>query len=256
MARASVRERELAVRLAIGASRWRLIRQLLAESLVLAVAGAALGAGLAQVLSHALVVFLTTTDDPLILGIELNWMVLGFTAGVAIVTCLLFGLLPALRATNLAPAAVIRSGGRSMTAGPERFSLRRILVATQVAFSLVLLVGALLFARSLRNLTTTEAGFKAEGILTVSTDFSRAQIPVERRQEMFRDLYTRLSTLPGVVSAAQIWFTPVSGSGWNNDIGPDNTAAAASGKQSMFNRASPGYFRTMGTQLIAGRDVR
>ena len=141
-----------------------------------------------------------------------------------------------------------------MTAGPERFSLRRILVATQVAFSLILLVGALLFARSLHNLTTTEAGFKAEGILTVSTDFSRANFPLERRQEVFRELYSHLSTVPGVQSAAQVWFTPVSGSGWDNEIGPDNTRAASSGKESWFNRVAPGYFRTMGTPFVAGRD--
>src|SRR5207253_2701701 len=129
----------------------------------------------------------------------------------------------------------IRSGGRSVTAGRDRFSLRRALVATQVALSLVLLVGALLFVRSLRNLMTTDAGFKPEGILTVTVDFSRAQFPKERRPEIYRELNEKLSTRPGVISAAQVFFTPVSGAGWNNDIGPDGTTAAASGKQSFFN---------------------
>lgn len=254
LARASVRERELAVQLAIGASRWRLIRQLLAESLLLAMAGAFLGALLAQVLSRALVAFMTTESEPLFLGTGLNWMVLGFTAALAISTCLLFGLLPALRATNLAPAAAIRSGGRGMTAGPERFSLRRLLVVTQVAFSLVLLAGALLFARSLYNLVTTEAGFKAEGVITVAIDLSRAQITQERRAGLYSELRSRLAAQPGVTAAAQIWITPISGEGWNNEIGPDNTAAASSGKVSWFNAAGPGYFSTMGTQLAAGRD--
>jgi len=219
LARASVREREIAVRLAIGASRWRLVRQLLAEGLLLAVAGAAVGAGLAQVLSRALVAFISTANSPLFVGLSMDWRVLGFSAALAMLTCLLFGLAPAMRATHVSPAAAIRSGGRSMTAGRDRFSLRRALVATQVALSLVLLVGALLFVRSLHNLLTTDAGFKAEGVLTVNLDFARAQYPKERRQAIYRELHDRLSTLPGVVSAAQVWFTPVSGSGWNNDIG-------------------------------------
>jgi predicted permease len=254
LARGSVREREIAVRLAMGASRWRLIRQLLAESLLLAAAGAALGAGLAQALSRSLVAFITSSNDPLFVGLSLDWRVLGFTAALGVLTCVLFGLIPALRATQLSPASAIRSGGRSMTAGRERFSLRRTLVATQVALSLVLLVGALLFVRSLRNLLTTQAGFKPEGVMSVSIDFSRANYLKERRLAVYRDLSDRLSSRQGVLSAAQILFTPVSGSGWNNDIGPDGSTAAASGKESYFNRVGPGYFHTMGTQLIAGRD--
>lgn len=254
LARASVRERELAVRLAIGASRWRLIRQLLVESFALAAAGALIGAVLAQTLSKGLVAFMTNENERLFLTVGLNWTVLGFTAGLAVLTCLLFGLLPAFRATSLAPAAVIRSGGRSITAGPERFSLRRLLVATQVAFSLVLLVGALLFARSLQKLVATEPGFRAEGVIVLSTDISRTQVPQERRQELYRELLSRLKTQPGVVAVAQTWIAPISGSGWNNEIGPDNTAAASSGKLSWFNSVGPGYFQTLGTQLIAGRD--
>ena len=254
LARASVREREIGVRLAIGASRWRLVRQLLGESLLLAAAGAALGIALARVLSRGLIAFINTTSEPLFVNLSTDWSVLGFTAALAILTCVLFGLIPALRATYLSPASAIRTGGRSMTAGRERFSLRRALVATQVALSLVLLVGALLFVRTLRNLLTTEAGFKAEGILSVNLDFARANYAKERRQAVYRDLHDRLSVLPGVISASQVWFTPLSGAGWNNDIGPDGTTAAASGKQANFNRIGAGYFATMGTRLIAGRE--
>ena len=254
LARASVREREVAVRLALGASRSRLVRQFLVESLLLAVAGAGMGALLAQVLSRGLVAFINTSNRPLFVGLAMDLRVLGFTIGLAVVTCLLFGLLPAMRATHLEPAASIRSGGRSMTAGRERFSLRRTLVAFQVALSLVLLVGALLFVRSLRNLLTMDAGFTAEGVLTVNVDFSKAQYPQDQRLEVFRGLMEKLSALPGVVSAAQVGFTPVSGSGWDNSIGPDGSTAAGSGKESMFNRASPGYFQTMGTRVIAGRE--
>ena len=254
LARASVREREIAVRLAIGASRGRLVRQLLAESLLLAVLGAVLGTALAQGLSRGLVAFLNTSNNPIFVGIGIDTRMLGFTATVAVTACLLFGLVPAFRATHLAPAAAMRGAGRGMTAGRERFSLRRALVATQVALSLVLLVGALLFVRSLRNLLAVDAGFHSEGTLSASLDLRRSEYTKERLPVVYRDLLERLSNRPGVVSAAQVWFTPVSGSGWNNSVGPDGAVAGGSGKESFFNRAGPGYFRTMGTPLVAGRD--
>jgi putative ABC transport system permease protein len=211
---------------------------------------------LAQVLSRGLIAFINTSNDPLFVGLGMDWRLLGFTAALAMLTCLLFGLAPALRATQMSPASAMRAGGRSVTSGPERFSLRRSLVATQVALSLVLLVGALLFVRTLRNLLTTEAGFNAQGVLAVSLDFGRAQYSKERRPVMYRELHDKLAALPGVISTAQVMMTPVSGSGWNNDIGPDGTPAAASGKLSFFNRVSPGYFKTMGTRLTAGREFK
>ena len=254
LARASVREREIGVRLAIGASRWQLVRQLLVESLLLAVGGTALGIGIAQVLSRALIAYISSENFPLYIGLGIDWRLLGFAALLAVSTCLLFGLMPALRATYLSPSNAIRTGGRSVSAGPERLSLRRALVVTQVALSLVLLVGALLFVRSLRNVLTTDAGFKPEGIMTVSLDFSHAQYPKDRRQALYRELQDRLATRPGVLSVGQVWFTPVSNAGWNNDIGPDGAVAASSGKESFFNMVGPGYFRTMGTGLLAGRE--
>lgn len=239
LARASVRERELAVRLAIGASRGRLVRQLLAESLLLAIVGAAFGAVLAQVLSRGLVAFLTTTSNRLFVGLGIDWRVLGFTAALAVATCLLFGLLPALRATRLAPASAMRAGGRGSTAGRERFGLRRALVSTQVALSLVLLVGALLFVRSLQKLLAVDPGFQSEGILAVSLDLRRPNYSEERLPVVYRDLLQRISTRPGVLSAAQVGMTPVSGSGWNQTVRPEGAGAAESGKNSFFNRASP-----------------
>jgi putative ABC transport system permease protein len=254
LARASVREPEIAVRLAIGASRWRLVRQLLAESLLLAVAGAALGAGVAFALSEALIGFISTPGNPIFVDARLDWRVLSFTAALAIVTCILFGLLPALRATYLAPSAAMRSGGRSTTAGRERVSLRRALVSTQVALSLVLLFGALLFVRSLHNLLTVDAGFQSQGILAANIDFAKLQYPEERRFAVYRELSERLSAIPGVTAVAQVSFTPMSGATWNNVIGPDNSPAVSSGKLSFFNLAGPGYFQTMRTRLMAGRE--
>jgi putative ABC transport system permease protein len=252
LARASVRQGEIAIRLAIGASRGRLVRQLLVESLLLAALGTALGVGLAQLLSRGLVNYMNTSNNPIFVGIGMDWHLFGFTAAIAVITCVLFGLAPALNATGLSPVAAIRAGGRSLTANRERFSLRRLLMVVQVAFSLVLLVGALLFVQSLHNLMTTNAGFHAEGVM--SAEIGYTEMPKARRQSLPRELLDRLSTRVGVVSAAQVGWTPVSGSGWNNDIGPDATTAAASGKNAFFNRAGPGYFRTMGTRVLAGRE--
>ncbi len=253
LARATVCEREFAVRLAIGASRGRLVRQLLTESLLLALAGAGIGAALAVALSRTLVVFISTSNNPLFVNLAPDWRMLSFTAGLSVLTCLLFGLLPALRATYLSPASTMRAGNRSFTTGRAQSSLRRTLVVAQVALSLVLLFGALLFVRSLNNLLTIDAGFRPEGILTVTIDFSKAQFPRARRSAVYRELRDRLSAIPGVVSTAQISFTPVSGGTWNNLAAPDE-APAARGKLTYINEAGPDYFTTMGTPLLAGRD--
>jgi putative ABC transport system permease protein len=253
LARATVREPEIAVRLAIGASRARLVCQLLAESLLLAGAGSALGVGLAMLLSRALVLFISTSNNPLFLDLTADWKMLGFTAALAVVTCLIFGLLPAWRATYLSPVAAMRAGGRTVTAGRDRWGLRRALVSTQVALSLVLVFGALLFERSLHNLLAVDMGFRAEGILSVDVDFTRAQYPRDQRLNVYKDLRDRLATLPGVASVAQVSFTPMSGGTWDNLVGADG-APGASGKQSYFNMAGPNYFRTMGIRLLAGRD--
>jgi predicted permease len=184
------------------------------------------------------------------MGLDLR--MLGFTAAMAVATCLLFGLLPALRATRVAPAAAMRAGGRGTTAGRERYGLRRALVTAQVALSLVLLVGALLFVRSLQKLLDVQPGFRPEGIVAVNIDISPAKYPKERRLEVYRDLLGRLRGQAGVVSAAEVGMTPISGSGWNESVRPD--AFTGEPKNSFFNRYGPGYLKTMGTPLLAGRD--
>jgi putative ABC transport system permease protein len=254
LARATVREPEIAVRLAMGASRGRVVRQLLAESLILAVLGAVLGVFVAFAFSRGLIALLETPDNPTFLSLSWDWRVLAFTAALAIGTCLLFGLVPALRSTLMSPAAAMRASGRSSTASKERFGLRRALVTGQVALSLLLLVGALLFVRSFHKLLTTDAGFRPENILAVQVDFSKASYPEAQRLARYENITERLSAIPGVVSAAQVGFPPVSGSGWDNSIGPENEPAAGSSKQAWFNRAGPGYFKTMGIGLLAGRE--
>ena len=252
LARASVREREIAVRQAIGASRGRLIAQLLSEALLLALLGAALGAALAALLSRGLILFLTTAENRMFVGLGTDWRVLGFTAGMAMVTCVLFGLAPALRATRVTPASAMRAGGRGLTSGREKFSLRRVLVVAQVAMSLVLLAGALLFVRSLQKLVSVDPGFRPEGIVAVSVDYRGAHFPQERIPEVRRETLEKLRTRTGATAAGEVAMTPVSGSGWNQTAWA--VGSAGPHVDTLFNRAGPGYFRTMGTSFVAGRD--
>ena len=251
LARASAREREIAVRQALGASRGRLVRQLLAESLLLAAVGAAIGAGLAQGLSRLLVAFLSTSADPVFLDLAPDWRILGFAAGLAVLTCLLFGLAPAIRATRMEPGAVMKSGGRGMTANRERFSLRRALVVAQVALSLVLVAGALLFSRSLGNLLTVETGFRQEGVLIATVIFQRLNVSKDRYPAFKDELLDRLRAIPGVESAA-IGMTPFRGWG-GADIWMDGTDPQQA-KGTSLSRVGPGYFKTLQVPMLAGRD--
>jgi putative ABC transport system permease protein len=253
LARASAREREIAVRLALGASRARIVRQLLAESLLLAVAGSVIGAIFAGYLGEFLVSFLSTKEDQLFVDLRADWLVLGFTTGMAILTCVLFGLTPALRATRVAPGAAMKTSGRGLTAGRERFSLRRALVVVQVALSLVLVVGALLFSRSLAKLLAADVGFRQEGVLIAQVDSSRMNLPSESRLSFKRDLLARIRAVPGVSSAATAAIIPLSGNGWFNYIWMDGTDAATK-KGVARNRISSDYFKTLNTPLLAGRD--
>jgi putative ABC transport system permease protein len=251
LARASARERELAVRLALGASRARLVRQLLSESFMLAMGGAVLGALLAALLSASLINFLSTDSQQVFVDLSLSWKVLGFTTALAFFTTLLFGLVPALKATNTAPGEALKSGARGMTASREKFGLRRMLVVSQVALSLVLLVAALLFVRSLRNLYTRDAGFNAGGVLIANLDFTRLKIPEEQRGEFEARLVERAAQMPGVTAVAGAIETPLSDSYSNDNVLGETGERLAPAR---MNYISPGYFHALGTPLLAGRD--
>jgi putative ABC transport system permease protein len=255
LARASAREKEMGMRMAIGASRWRLIRQLLAESLLLAGIGAFLGALLAHSVSQVLVASLSTQNNPLFVDLRTDWRVMGFTIGLAVVTCVLFGLAPAVRATNVSPGVVLKESGRGTTDGRSRFGLRRVLVVSQIALSLTLLVGALLFARSLGKLAYVDAGFQRDGILVTDIDFTSLDLPMERRISFAKELLDRVRSIPGVESAAISRVVPLSGNGEAHDILP-GVSGMPEGKISSaaFNQVSPGFFATMRTPMIAGRE--
>jgi putative ABC transport system permease protein len=252
LARAGARERQITIRLALGASRWRMIRDLLSESLLLAAAGAICGLFLAFAVSRMLVAFISTSQSQIFLNLGMDWPVLAFTTALAALTTVFFGLAPAVRATRADPATLLQSGSRGMTGGRERFDLRRILVVSQVALSLVLLMGALLFARSLRNLMTLNAGFQQNGILITTVDFQRLPVAENRYSEFKRELVKRVRAVPGVESAASAMLVPFGGDTWNEYVlteGSDDDKGLA-----WLNYLGPGYFQTIGTPLLAGRD--
>src|SRR5258707_346206 len=252
LARTSARERQITIRRALGATRWRMVGELLSESLLLAAAGSICGLFLAFAMSRMLVAFISTQQNPIFLDLEMDWRVLAFTTALSALTTISFGLAPALRATRAEPATLLQSGSRGSTGGRERFSLRRILIVSQVGLSVVLLMGALLFARSLRNLTTLNVGFQQTGILVTHVDFTRLQLPEERYTEYKRDLVKRVQAIPGVEAAARAMMVPFGGMSWNDDVineGSEQDVGVA-----WENFLGPGYFKTVGTPLLAGRD--
>ena len=253
-ARANAREREIAVRLALGASRGRLLQQLMMESLLLSAIGAISGVVLAQVLTRVLVSFLGTQGGEVSLDLGLDWRVVAFTTAVAVITCMFFGLMPAAKATATQPIVAMKAGSRGSTAARERLGMRRVLVIAQVAMSMVLLVGAFLFVRTFQKLIHVDAGFRQAGILVAELDFTQLNLPLEARNNFKQQLADRLQALPGVQSAACASVIPVSGNGWNDLVHTD-----ASGQDvrevTDFNRVSSGFFKTMDTPLLRGRDI-
>ncbi|HKP27792.1 MAG TPA: ABC transporter permease [Gemmatimonadales bacterium] len=254
LARAAARQHELAVRLAIGAGRWRLVRQMLTESLMLAFAGGIAGLLFARWASALLVRFFSTRRDAVFLDLTLDGRVLLFSIAAAFLTGLLFGLIPAWRASRVDPQSAMKAQGRGVTRG-SRFALGRALVAGQVALSLVLIVAAGLLMGSFRKLVTMDPGFRREGVLLVSMNLANTGWPEPQRRATHRQILDRLRDMPGVKQAGASYTTPLSNSSWNDRIAVPGYAPS-SGRDStvMFNAVSEGWFATMGTDLVAGRD--
>jgi putative ABC transport system permease protein len=252
LARASAREREMAVRLALGAGRGRLVSSMMVESLVLAAAGAGVALLVCWPLSHSLVSLLATEESAPFLALGVDWRVVAFATAAALLTCAVFGLSPALRATRVPPAEAMRAGARGNTAGRRAFGQRRALVASQVALTLVLLTGALLFTRSLGNLASADVGLQTRGVLVGDIDFSALDLGVERRAQFKEGLVTRFGALPGVSSVAEVGIVPLSGGGVDNAVWIDGRDRA-SGLDANFNWIGGAYFETFGIPLLAGR---
>ena len=248
LARGSARQREMAVRLALGALRYRLIRQLFTESLLLAATGAALGVALAQSLSRVLVWSLSTEGAGVTLQTVTDWRVLLFAVGVAAMTCVVFGVVPALRATGAEPISAMKTGGRGTTGGREGFSFQRLLVVAQVSVSLVLLVGALLFVRSFRNLMTYDPGMRESGITDAFLGFWQTNLPRQRWADLQRQLLDEVRSVPGVLSAATTTNVPLSQGSWEHGV-----RIGLQEGNSKFTWVSPDYFEPMGIPVLRGR---
>jgi predicted permease len=255
LARAAARQREVAIRLAIGAGRSRLVRQLLTESALLAALGAAFGLVLARWGARTLVSMISTPSRAVAIDLSLNAHVLAFAFGVTVLTVAIFGLIPAWRGTRVALQSAMKVAGRGVAEGHARFTLGKILVSAQVALSLVLLVGAGLLVGSLRKLSTVDKGFRDEGILLVEADLGRLGVPQDQLAAVRTQLLATFRSLPGVTSASTSDLTPLAGNNWNDVIVVDGyTPRRVEDGLAWFNRVSDGYFRTMDTQLLIGRD--
>lgn len=257
LARAAARHREVAVRKALGATRGRLIRQLLTECILLSVAGAVLGLFFARWGSALLVGFISTKNNPLpvFLNLSFDWRVLSFTAAIAILTGLLFGVLPAFRSTRVSLTSAMKGSQAADAEGRVKFRPGKWIVASQVALSLVLLLASGLFLRSFVKLITMNIGFDRNNVLLVSADLHTAKVPEEKQPAMFDDIEKRLRALPGVTSVSRSIITPVSNRIWDNNLQVD-TPNPPRGDDALayFNFISPGYFATLRTPLLAGRD--
>jgi putative ABC transport system permease protein len=249
LVRASVREREMAVRLALGAPRWRLIEQLLSEGVLLAGGGAILGIGLAGIFSRSLVVLVSTEENVSLLDqLRMDWRVLSFVAAVATLTCILFALAPALRSSGMQPGAVLKARNRGTTTDRSRFSLQRLMVVVQVSVSLVLLVAAVLFVRSFRNLVTLDPGMRERGITVAFLGYWQSPLPRERWADVQRELLEEVQSVPGVLSAATTTRVPLDGGSWEHGV-----RVGSQEDMSKFTWVSPDYFATMGIPVVKGR---
>jgi putative ABC transport system permease protein len=255
LARAATRRRELAVRVAVGASRSRLIRQLLTECLLLSSAGAILGILFAKWGAALLIQLISTSQDTVFLDLSIDERMLLFTVAIAFVCALLFGVLPAFRSTRVSLADSMKGGEGEHSAHRKSSSGIRWVVASQVALSLVLLVSAGLFITTFRNLITRDIGFDRSNVLIVHTNMQKSGIPQGQRAAAVDVMLEKIRAIPGVVSASQSVMTPVSNFQWDTYIyAVGEKDLKGDDADAMFNYVSPGYFQTLRQPILAGRD--
>ncbi len=265
LARGAARQREMAVRLAVGASRSRLAGQLLVESIVLGLLGGVVGLVFAYGCVHLLLGFMPQSRFSQVdLQVSPDLRLLAFTFAVSLLTGALFGLAPALLSTrpDLVPALKDDSSGNPAFAGRRgrrrsRVTLRKTLVVVQVALSLLLLVGAGLFVRTLQNLRDLDTGFRRDHTMLVSIDPSRSGYKGQRLRDFYERLRAGVERQPGVQSVSLATITPLTGMQWNGDFRPEGyTFKADEDKSVEFNTVGPRYFETVGIQMLLGRDFR
>lgn len=254
LARTEVRRKEIAVRLALGASRPRLLRQLLAESLLLASAGGALGTLLAVWCGDFLARYMTVQDQALTINTTPDLRILAFTAAVSLLTGLLFGFVPAWQGTSVELSPSLKDQGGRATAGLAHLRLRRALVVAQVALSVLLLVGAGLFGRSLNNLQSLDPGFRPAQVVAFAVEPSLNGYTPERTGRFFRELETTLQAVPGVERVAFSGIRMLAGEEWHAGVVLDGVKRRPGESMSpLSNGVSGSYFDAIGLPLLAGR---
>jgi putative ABC transport system permease protein len=258
LARATARQHELSVRVALGASRRQLVRLLFAESAILAAIGAAGGLLLAPWLGHLLLRQLITPTTPVALDLSLDWRVLAFAGSISIGTALLFGTAPAFRAARVAPIDALkqRDAGTALRAsGGRHGGVSSALIVTQVALSLVLAVAAGLFVRTFARLASMPLGFDADRVIVANINATRSSTPTAARLDLYQRIADAVDTVPGVAEASGSLITPVTGQNWTAPlIVPGAPELSDQDRTTSINVVTPGWFATYGIPLTAGRD--
>lgn len=256
IARALARQKEVSVRMSVGASRGQLVRQLLVESMVLSMGGGLLGVALAFTMTRGLIALMPAEGNPLLIRPEPDGRILLFTFGVTVLTGAIFGLIPALRATRPDLWSTLKESVGSIAGTGGSLFLRKGLIVAQVALSFLLLFGAGLFVRSLQNLRTAETGFKElSNLVTFRLSPALNGYDAPRAVNFYRDLLDNLRAIPGVRDAALTSVPLLHGFEWDNTMSVEgHQAKDGEDMQAFMNAPSPGYFKTMGIPLLAGRD--
>jgi predicted permease len=255
IARGIMRQREIAVRLSLGAGRGQLVRQLLTESLVLALAGGVVGVWLSVVLTRALLALVPSGGSPLLIEPTPDLRILLFTLGLSFATGVIFGLLPALGASRPDPWITLKDTAGAIAGSGRSLFLRKGLVAAQVALSFLLLFGAGLFVRSLQNLQTTDTGVSLDNLITFQVSPALNGYDGVRTNQFYEQLLERLRSAPGVRSAGLASVPILAGDEWDSTMSVEgHQAADGEDMQAFMNALSPGYFETMRIPMLEGRD--
>lgn len=252
LARAVTRQKEIAVRLALGAARARLVRQLLTESVTLSVLGGALGVLLGYWGARTLVDFAVNNADGVRLSADPDWRVAGFTLTVAVLTGILFGLAPAIRSLRVDLTPALKDGGAAINARQGHWRLGNLLVVTQVALTVIVLVGAGLVVHTLQNLRSLDPGFATDNLLTFEIDPTLKHLKGRQVVDFYNNLRDRFAAIPGVLSVSYSNMVLLSGSLWSTSFHPPGTAPKAKGSADYF-PVGPQFFETMRIPVARGR---
>lgn len=255
LARATGRKKEISVRLAMGASRSRIVRQLLTESILLSLFGGVLGVVLAQWATQALLAMLSSGQTPIMLDVRPDSGVLVFTALVSTFTGILFGIAPALRATRIDLASTMKESASNVTEGRRSHTLAKSLVVAQVSASLVLMIGAGLFVRTLQNIQNKNLGFNQNNLLLFGLDPTRDGYHAERLVNFFTQLHQQVRSLPGVTNATLFEFAPLSGWSSNTSAKIEGSSRKIDNPMVRLGTVGPNFFATMQVPLVLGRDI-